>query len=1027
MTRDNFRALVLTVPFWATLAFPWPTVALQPTSQITQFGHTAWALGQHGLEGEPLTLAQTADGYIWVGTSNGLYRFDGMHFSRWSPPPGEHLPSEQIRHLLGARNGSLYIGTTFGLARLTAGHLHIYPGHLVMPGPFQEDAESNVWMGQRFDGDNTMLCKVGAREFTCFGTKDGFACRNGSSLMADHAGSIWVGSERAICHWQSGEKAQSWILPQLVASQTYFAAIFGLAKSRNGEIWAGSLGKGEGRGLLRFDGAGWKSYITPQIDGRTLSVESLLLDRDDALWIGSPEAGLSKIANGRIDHFTAADGLTGNHVRKIFEDREGVIWVGTTGGVDAFHDLSVISLGSRQGISDDSARSVALGPGGDVWIGTRNAINILHGGNIQQLTPGKGLPADDPGIVFTDSRKRTWASIGSGVFLYARGRFHPVAGARGEQVHHAVSIGEDTGGGIWVTDLDPKTRHKALLRLEGDRIAQVLPTPDNQTISLLGDARGGLWAGGYLHGLYRFQGGAYERVTLNNFDKGIVDLYEAGEDRLWFLTRNNEAWRVEKGRAQRLSPENGLACDAVFDLIDDHAGSYWFYTPCGIFRVPDIELARWWANPKYVVRTTELSLIDGARPANEYTRPQLGPDGRIWTANDSMVQIIDPKHMPWNPLPPPVRIEQIVVDRKNYRLDAPARMPPASRDFQIDYAALSYVVPEKVRFRYRLIGHDPGWTDAGTRRQAFYNDLGPGRYVFQVLACNNNGVWNNEGASLVFVIPPAWYQAWWFRSICFLGGLSLLYSFYTHRLRRYGEVMQMRFRERMDERTRIARDLHDTLLQTIQGSKMTADYGLASVNDLDAARKLLERLSAWLGRASEEGRAVLDSLRPAAPEIDDIAAAFQRTFDEYSSATAIASTVVINGKVEQMHPVARDEVYRIGDEAIRNACLHSTATCVMVEVAYNTDLTLRVSDDGCGIDADILRVGKAGHYGVPGMRERAERIGGTLNISSSPEGTEVLLRVPGRSVYFGRRTARLRDRALALLNKNIGAALRNER
>src|SRR5258707_168287 len=362
--------------------------------------------------------------------------------------------------------------------------------------------------------------------------------------------------------------------------------------------------------------------------------------------------------------------------------------------------------------------------------------------------------------------------------------------------------------------------------------------------------------------------------------------------------------------------------------------------------------------------------------------------------------MIDPGHLSGNALPPPVHVEGVIADRKNYSPSEDLRLPPLTRDLEIDYTALSFVVPQKVRFRYRLEGRDAAWQEPGTRRQAFYSDLRPGRYQFRVIACNNDGVWNEEGATLNFSVAPAWYQTNWFRAFCLVSAGFIVCVIYRVRVRQISRAIGARFDERLAERTRMARDLHDTFLQTIQGSKLVADHALRPSTDPAHMRGALEQLSVWLERATQEGRTALNSLRTATAQTNDLAEALRRVTKDDLIPSSMAVTFSVVGDARDMHPIVRDEIYRVGYEAIRNACVHSAASQLEVELRYAHDLVLRVSDNGTGIDPDIADKGKDGHFGLQGMRERAARIVGSLTLgSSSNSGTEIKLTVPGRIVF----------------------------
>jgi len=459
------------------------------------------------------------------------------------------------------------------------------------------------------------------------------------------------------------------------------------------------------------------------------------------------------------------------------------------------------------------------------------------------------------------------------------------------------------------------------------------------------------------------------------------------------------AWK--EGKQQTLTVRNGLPCDGVYALIEDSQRALWLYTQCGLVEIAGTELQRWWGQPDITVQLKTFDAFDGAQPGRApFAGAARSPDGRLWFANGVVLQMIDPGHLSGNALPPPVHVEEVIADRKNYSPRKDLRLPPLTRDLEIDYTALSFVVPQKVRFRYKLEGRDGAWQEPGTRRQAFYSDLRPGRYRFQVVACNNDGVWNEAGATLDFSVAPAWYQTNWFRILCVVSGVFIVWVIHRLRVLKISRAIGARFDERLAERTRMARDLHDTFLQTIQGSKLVADDALELSTDPIRMRRAMEQLSVWLARAMQEGRAALNSLRTTTTRTNDLAEALRRVIEDGLIPSAMAVTFSVVGDAREMHPIVRDEIYRIGYEAIRNACMHSRASQLEVELRYANELALRVCDNGKGIDPAIADRGKDGHFGLQGMRERAARIGAKLTLgSSSTFGTEIKLIVP-RGIIF---------------------------
>ncbi|HMF94208.1 MAG TPA: histidine kinase [Vicinamibacterales bacterium] len=370
-----------------------------------------------------------------------------------------------------------------------------------------------------------------------------------------------------------------------------------------------------------------------------------------------------------------------------------------------------------------------------------------------------------------------------------------------------------------------------------------------------------------------------------------------------------------------------------------------------------------------------------------------------------------------NTLPPPVHIEQITADRKTYEATAGRRLPALVRDLQIDYTALSLAAPERNQFRVWLEGHDSGWQDVGTRRQAFYTDLGPGPYRFRVMASNNSGVWNEAGASLDFSIAPAYYQTTWFRSAVVVGALALLWAAYQYRVRQVAAAFDARLQERVNERTRIARELHDTLLQSFHGLL----FSLQAVSNMlpacaDAKRNLDKAIDQG-AQAITEGRDAVQNLRASTVVTNDLAEALSTLGDDLAAAqvpnprgSPTVVNVAVEGTSRNVHPIMRDEIYRIGGEALRNVFRHAGARRIEVAIRCEArQLQVRVRDDGKGFDQTALDEHPPGHFGVPGMRERAGLIGGHLEVWSKPgSGTEVELTIPARTAYA---TPRARGRS----------------
>ena len=444
---------------------------------------------------------------------------------------------------------------------------------------------------------------------------------------------------------------------------------------------------------------------------------------------------------------------------------------------------------------------------------------------------------------------------------------------------------------------------------------------------------------------------------------------------------------------------------SIWHCGNSKAGDLWINGFSGVTHVPAKALANWLRNTNYPVSAEHFDALDGLPGYSAFRVPEPSvvesSEGRLWFATTKGIAWLDPVTLEQNRnrLPPPVTISSVLANNKIYPGLNFFALPARTENLQIDYTALSLAIPERVKFRYQLEDVDKGWQDAGTRRQAFYTNLTPKTYRFHVIACNNDGVWNEQGASLQFQIKPAWYQTLAFK--LFLGAICLLIIILVILFdrQRYATLLRVRFDERLEERTRLARDLHDTLLQTIHGSKLVADQAQTFLSDPSRTQLALVRLSQWLDRATVEGRAALDSLRNSETETEDLMAALLRVA-EACAPDSIRISVSVSKAPRPLHPIPRGEVFRIGEEAIRNSCQHSGGTTLDISIRYGNSLALKVRDNGCGADTSLLNSGKPGHFGVTGMHERTSNIGGRLAFDSSRgNGTSMTLAVPGHVIY----------------------------
>jgi signal transduction histidine kinase len=570
-----------------------------------------------------------------------------------------------------------------------------------------------------------------------------------------------------------------------------------------------------------------------------------------------------------------------------------------------------------------------------------------------------------------------------------------------------IGLIEDIDGNIWA---ECRGKPQKLVRIRDFQVREVFPAPQVPPAWMLApDPNGGIWIATRTGDLVQFRQGVQRKFPLNpNAKNPAPHTIRALPDSSVLAAFDDGLVGFREGKVQRMTTKNGLPCDFVISFIQDKEKRWWLYTRCGIVEFSDSELQRWWTNPDAIVRNHAYDTFDGAQPnVPAFNSAACSPDGRVWFTSGVVVQMVDPVRLSQEALPAQTYIEALVADQKKFEAKLNLNVPPNPRDLQIDYTSPTFSIPQRVNFRYRLDNYDRDWHEAGTRRQAFYTDLPPGKYSFRVIASNSDGVWNDSAAKLDFYVAPAYYQTNWFRALCGCIFLALLWTAYQWRVRQLQHDFDMTLETRIGERTRIARDLHDTLLQSFHG--LLLRFQTVSVllpgRPIEAKEKLDSAIEQAAG-AITEGRDAVQGLRASTVERNDLALAISTLGEELENDSSnhrpATFRVAVEGQARDLHPILRDEIYKIAAEALRNAFHHAQAKQVEVEIRYDHDqFRLRVRDDGKGMDEGVLSShGLEGHYGLRGMRERATLIRGKLAVwSEVDEGTEVELRVPASAAY----------------------------
>ncbi|HVI10300.1 MAG TPA: two-component regulator propeller domain-containing protein [Candidatus Binatia bacterium] len=986
--------LSLIVLMWCACTF-----ALDPSLDISQYAHTAWKIRDGFAKGPATSIAQTQDGYLWLGTPFGLVRFDGVRAVPWQPPAGTQLPSDSITSLFVAKDGTLWIGTRKGLASWKYG-LTTYPelaGEAITG--VLEDREGNLWVGAMATPHPGRLCSIRAGSIQCQGA-DGTFGIGVFCLHEDVKGNLWVGVVNGFWRWKPG------------ASQ-FFSMPNDIHDFGEDEV---SLLIPTQAGLGRLVEGRIEPYRVPGLPAHFVS-DRLLRDRDGGLWIGTYDRGLVHLHRGKAEVFSPEDGLSGPLVLNLLEDREGNIWVASSGGLDRFRENAIPNLSTKQGLLHSSIHSVLATEDGSVWISTANGLNKWKQGQVSAFGSGSATVRSDGKLngktadsFFQDSRGKIWVSTAGAFGFLENDRFSPIPNLPSGYVHDIAEVGP---GHLWLAN-----QQAGLLHLFQGKVVQQIPWAglghSDFDYTLAADPSGkGLWLGFFDGGVAYFADGGIQKSysEAQGLGQGWVSGLRFGQSgALWVATQGGLS-RIKDDHIATLTSKNGLPCDAVHWSIEDDDQSLWLYTPCGLVRIAASELNSWSSDPARILKATVFDASDGvpsSPSARDFAqRVTKASDGKLWFATEDGVSIVDPHRLPFNHLPPPVQIEKINADGKSFGVADGLRIPPHVRDVTIDYTALSLVAPEKIHFRYKLEGQDPDWREVVNSRQVHYSNLAPRQYTFRVRACNNSGVWNETGASLEFSVLPAFYQTIWFRSAGVVVFLASLWGIYHVRVQQLRQQFNIGLEARVNERTRIARELHDTLLQNFHG--LLYQFHAASslmLRKPDEAKQCLDQAISQTNQALIEGRDAIQGLRSESIAKGNLAELLLATSQDLAGSNANghapAFDLVEEGDRRPLASAVSSEMCRIALELMRNAYQHAQAQRIEAEVRYGASVfRLRIRDDGRGIDPKVLKEGgKAGHWGLRGVRERADRVGARLDVwSEAGNGTEVQVAVPAEIAY----------------------------
>jgi ligand-binding sensor domain-containing protein/signal transduction histidine kinase len=997
----------------AVICVSGPAYASDPNRTIAQYLRERW-FSDRGFNASAVTaLTQTPDGYLWVGTDKGLLRFDGSSFRAFPRATPTSFPIGPVQALMVGPQGVLWIVLqSTQVLRYSNGNFEL--GH--------DEAEFGITSIASLRDGRVLLSSLALgplqyranRYQVLTSSESSAATLNGNKITADNMSSRLSSATGVATHRFAEPNSP----------------VDSIAQTTDGKVWLGTRDKG-----LFYISQG---QVLPSEKKLPNKINCLLALQNGELWIGT-DSGLMQLAENPAPPIPPP--LRDNPILAMVQDRDGNVWVGTAGGLFRLnaHGISV---------DKDNTGVTALFEDreGNVWVGGSRGIECLRDSVFVTYSP-PGLDSESSGAIYVDPFDRVWYAPIEGGLRWMRGEasgtvtndllsqdvIYSIAGSKDE-----LWLGRQQGG---LTNLRfTGGSFAAQTYTERDGLAQ------NSVYTVHQNPDGTVWAGTVNGGISRFKNGRFATYTVaDGLAANTVNSIQDGPNgTMWFATSAGLS-ELAEGKWRTYSTRDGLPADNVSSILRDGSGTLWIGTTAGLaflhsghLRVagPGIDFLRepifgladdrsgslWIATANHVLRINSNALVqghphdanvraygfvDGLRGTGGVKRDRSVAkdlDGDIWFSLNVGLSVVHPNRASHELPPAAARIENVLVDGNPIALQGTVRIPSTQRRLVIDYSALCLVGADRLRFRYRLDGFDHSWSEPVVSRQAIYTNLGPGSYQFRVAASNSDGLWNGSEASVPFRIEPAIWQAWWFQLssvLCLAGFTWLLYRLRLHHLARQ---FDMRVEERTAERTRIARELHDSLLQGFQGLLL---YLQAAQHMLPAhpeeAKQALEKVLDQGDHALAEARGAVQNLRASAVVPDDLPQALAAIGKELTAPGHTSEfRVLVEGKAKNLDPILRDEVYRFAREALRNAFSHAQAQNIEAEVAYGELLfSLRVRDDGIGIDPKVLDRGSLpGHWGLPGMRERAETLGGKMEVwSESGAGTEVELTIPAAVAY----------------------------
>jgi ligand-binding sensor domain-containing protein/signal transduction histidine kinase len=964
----RFGCLVLAA---TSLAF-----GLDPTRTLTQYVHRIWQTQQGLPQGTVYSIVQTHDGYLWLGSQAGLIRFDGVRFETLENISRATPPNLWIRSAIEDSNHALWIAT----------------------------ADAGIF---RMSGDS----------FTHYSKADGLASESITCLVPAKNGDIWACTDAGMARIQAGKLT--------MFSKTPVRAS---CEASDGTLWLG----GDGASLSSWDGSKFVPHHLAKLPSDA-SIRALECS-DEGLWVGTT-SGLVRIGKGGEQLWTSKEGLADSRILCLAESREGGLWIGTRNGYSRLRNGEIESYRPQEGLSQSTVYSIFEDVEGSLWVGTKNGLNQFFSGRALPYTVNEGLPSNDTGPILQDRSGNIWiGTLGAGLARFDGKRFQVTTSQQGLASNTIYSLAEDRDGALWAGTTSGINRLRNGRAEASYSTAQGLPSPNIR--ALFFDHTGTLWAGTekgpavfknglfatpknipgelkgsiaainedrdgrvYLateqDGLFYYQDGAAHELLQNGATIHDVDaLYTDPDGLLWIGTQGGGLRLLDHEKISSFFVRDGMFDNEIYGIIRDDQDHLWMACSKGLFSVNRTDLVEFAAGKRKKIVSTPYSPTDALRTIESRSGVQPGSarmqDGRVWFSTIRGLYVFDPNHLTLKIPPPPVVIEEVTVNGERMEPSAIGAIAPGLKNLEFTYSGLTFLQPNRITFRYMLEEFDKKWIQAGTRREAFYTNLPPGKYRFRVIGCNADGFCNETGASTSFSLAPHFYQRWWFPPLCaVLLGLAgwMIYQLRIHRLREQFNII-------LTERSRIARELHDTLIQGLSGITMEMQ-ALAGRLRTPEERATLEDIVRDAGTCLRETRRSVAGLRSQQGPDSGLATAIAQAAKHITEAKAIKLKLKLDKGPNDISPEVQYNLLRIASEAVNNSVKHSGAKTIEVVLQTTPDmLQLSVKDDGSGFSRENGNV-RPGHYGLIGMKERAAQIGAEFNMVSEPgRGTTISVLLP---------------------------------